>query len=242
MNSAVVEQKNDLIESFNSQFKIHLIDSNHMLREAYKIRHEVYCRELSYENLSKEEIEQDHYDSNSLHFLVEHLKDKRYIACNRLVTIPKNSASMPFPLEVVVKGRQLDLSLTEESRGDFVEISRTCILPEYRKSSIGNINNKSFMSAVSISLISACISAALYQGNWRILSLMEARFARYLRMMGMPFDLAGESVYFKGERQPYQLSPKKIIPLMKPSTLLIFNEVYQQLKSSFSAHQLIQRR
>lgn len=242
MVSTVIDQKLDLLESLNSQYKVHLIESKRMLHEAYKIRHNVYCRELAYENLSKDEIEQDHYDDTSFHFLVEHLNDKSYIACARLITIPKNVASTPFPLELEVTGSQLDLNLTKESRGNYAEISRVCILPEYRRSTLGNINTKSFVSFVTISLMSACLSTALYQGRWKVIALMEARSARYLRMIGMPFDKAGEVVNFRGKRTPYQANPRRIIPLMKPSTLLLFNEIYQQLKPSLNNHPLMQRK
>ena len=48
-------EQNQILDRLNQNFKIELATTPEMLRQAYSIRYEVYCRELGFEALSPED-------------------------------------------------------------------------------------------------------------------------------------------------------------------------------------------
>lgn len=104
------------------------------LEEAYKLRYEIFCKELKWLPLNAKEEDKDQYDEKAVHFGVFN-KESILIGYNRIV-LPKN----PFMVEEVFIDliKNYNLSKKEE---DIIEISRLGVRKEYRNStSFGRID------------------------------------------------------------------------------------------------------
>ncbi|NQY65568.1 MAG: hypothetical protein HRT38_18030 [Alteromonadaceae bacterium] len=55
--------------------------------EVFKIRHDVYCEELAFEEIKPEGKEQDEFDDQSIFSMIKHKPTNTYTSCVRIVYI-----------------------------------------------------------------------------------------------------------------------------------------------------------
>lgn len=154
------------------------------IREALKIRYDVYCIEKNYEKIS----DKDKYDSKATHLLIRH--NNKFIACCRLI----------FPNLLDLENSFLIQKLaTIDNIIDAMEISRFCVLKEYR-------NQKE----VTSKLIEG-IKKMSDKNNIKFwYATMEPSFIRYLRYFNIRFTNIGSKLFYKGRmRQPCVFSTKE---------------------------------
>ena len=121
--------------SFRSFFEVVPALTPSLEREAYRIRHEVYCSDLSYENRREDGLETDEYDRHSLHCLLRSVKTGMYVGCSRLIFARPENPNYLFPFEKTCAGA-LDRAAVapyDSCRHRIVEVSRLAVIKEFRR-------------------------------------------------------------------------------------------------------------
>ena len=151
------------------------------------IRHAVYAEELRYEPLSVMHIEIDAHDPAAAHIALYAEGQIKPVGCARMISIHHPARDL-LPKRCPVDWRKT------------VEISRFCILPEYR------------CKAATLALIES-----LKVESWRIgkaaenwVALMSMSLARMLRRYGIRFKKIGDWVEHRGERAVWMLVVKDL--------------------------------
>lgn len=245
----------DIAEHFFKYFSLSVADTPELQQEVYKIRYQVYCEELQYE--PKEEfidgMEQDIYDSRSIHCLLKHQFSDRYIGCVRIVLCNLDQLDDNFPLEQIF---QHDFELTETDSYHYAEISHLAITGDFRQrpgeknSSVGLLffenqphsfstpRERRIFPLTSLSLYLSCISLLLNFNIENAFTIMEATLSRHLRLCGIPSCLVGDFVNFHGKQAPFLLSPMNIMSSMDQQILALFNAIHSELQVQIENHPL----
>ena len=87
--------------AIREEFLVEIAGDPAVLREAYQLRHEVYCLERGYETASGD-IETDRYDRHAHHVVVRHRASSRAVGTVRLVLpSPGGSGGDSLPMQAV---------------------------------------------------------------------------------------------------------------------------------------------
>ncbi len=186
--------------SSSTSISIHKAVSDEMVGVCKRIRFEVYCQQLHFENPESfpNHKEEDDFDAISQHFLIKNEKTNKYIATLRFV-IPRFNAFGLIPLERHYQGHYMDSKFNPVNlaTGSYMEVSRLAILRETG-------SRRKFSADVARVLY--LLSLAFFNANEHLQSafcFMDKRLARRLNMVGIPFIQIGSEVDFKGARAPF---------------------------------------
>ena len=115
---------------FDSHFEVLLADTPSSIRINYRIRHQVYCLETGYENpdIHRDGLESDAHDKNAVHFMVRHKATGKYVAAMRLIIGRLDD----LPL---TRHSQVQRDLIELPTASGAEVSRLCVIDEFRRRS-----------------------------------------------------------------------------------------------------------
>ena len=198
----------------SQQFDICIADTPKLREEVFKIRYRVYCQELGYEPLSKfsDKLERDAYDFRSIHLLLKYKPENRYIVCVRLV-LSSDSFQSQFPFEKVCSRHFFDFN--KNPRSHCGEVSRLAVLRNFRhwdqKNSYGDFNKRR-LSMIPLTLYLAIGSIVVDLKLKYVVSFMEPRLCRQLKLCGLTFNPCGPIIEFKGRRGPFILNTSEMYP------------------------------
>jgi len=96
-----------LAEHFHEYFSICIGRHKDLKKEVFKLRCDVYCKELGYEKVchhceNGEDCEIDDFDRYSEYVLIKHRATGIYAGCVRLVAPPQMTKKLYFPLKSTV--------------------------------------------------------------------------------------------------------------------------------------------
>ncbi len=244
---------NNITEHFFSYFDLYIADTPKLKEEVYKIRYQVYCDELNYEPQENfpDGMETDIYDSRSIHCLLKHKSSGLYAGCVRLVLADLEKPEASFPLEKVC---QHSVDFSRKSRLHYAEVSRLAVISQFRKrkgeqnSATGlilpeqelnpSIQEKRKFPVIALSLYLACISICTTLELDYLITIMEARLSRHLRIVGIPSQLIGDFVKYHGRRGPFLIDPIKLLNSINEETLELYKSIYSHLKPLTVLHPL----
>lgn len=210
-----------LCETFNQYFRIVFADTPELVRQVYRIRYDVYCRELQFESGDRfpNQEEQDGYDLYSRYCLLYHRPSKSYIGCVRIVLGSSDNPERLLPLEEMCKTSlyQDMLAPLHQHRSSICEASRLAVLASFRRRTgeqsvpigIADGNQSSGMERrssfphIALGLYLASFVLASSIGIKNLFALMEPRLARRLQYYGFSFTKIGDVVELHGKRAPY---------------------------------------
>jgi N-acyl-L-homoserine lactone synthetase len=165
-------------------------------REAHQLRYEVYCIERGYEDPSKfpNGLEEDEFDSHSVHSLVRHTSSGMAVGVVRLILPNPLKPESLFPIELNC-GHSFDQAVLEDfkfPRTAIAEVSRFAI-PNRLIARSGQ---------VSLGLIAMLfVTSAQHQiTHWY--AVMEPSLSRLLSRSGVNFTPIGPVIDYHGRRQP----------------------------------------
>ena len=122
---------------FDAKYQVVVADTPAALRIHHQIRYQVYCVEQGYEDPAQfpDHEERDQWDPHAVHFLVRERSSGEYIGAMRLIK-PVNGV---LPIQ---RAAQLEPgAIPADARTTAWELSRTCILSEYRRGRSGRRNS-----------------------------------------------------------------------------------------------------
>jgi N-acyl amino acid synthase of PEP-CTERM/exosortase system len=230
----------DLVEPYHEYFSITIADTDDLRKEVFRLRYDVYCRELGWENPKNfaDELERDAYDDASRHCLLIHKKSGLYAGTVRMVMTHDSELDPPIPLISHCEGKLFDgpLHPSHLSRGSYGEISRLALRHEFRRrphevENAGGYSDDLFewtqterrrFPHIALGLYLSASAVGLADGATGVYAMMEPRLARHLRFAGIHFEQVGEPIRFRGLRAPYYISRQVLFKhLSKPLRKLL---------------------
>ena len=215
----------DLVRSFSKYFRVVVADSPVLRDEVYKIRYQVYCKEMRTEPEERfpDGREHDLFDESAAHCLLQHRSSGLYAGCVRLVYSDRvNSTSLP--LEECCRD-SLYPSVEETilpHRGSFGEISRLAVPMEFRRRQgeqgmpipihldeqmmLNSTERRHQSPYITMGLFLSAAAMGLIRGMSGVFAMMEPRLSRYLRQLGLEFEQVGEEVEYHGKRAAFYIT------------------------------------
>ena len=196
----------DSIFELNNEVSVELVDQDDrdLLRQAYQLRHQVYCVERRFE-AGKNGIERDEYDSFARHAVVRWQHTGEVVGTVRLI-LPKTPAGADdFPLQHVCD-RNVLRGLPRATIG---EVSRFALAKQSTKQL--RCMNATTCSLLRLALIQGAVWLSAEAGHTHWLAVMEPTLLRLLRATGIHFDPLGPPVEYHGLRQP---AVAELVPLL----------------------------
>ena len=199
-----------LLREFNSRFEMLSADTPELVRQAQKIRHQVYCVENGFEKFSEESegLETDEFDSRSVQSLLVARETGAALGTVRLIMplahAPERSFAVQRLLDPSTAGELLSLPVHTMAEASRFSISRHFRrLMTYSESGETErwvaINSGPMMR---LGLFQGLVRMSLQNGITHWCALMEPTLIRMFSAMAIRFQPIGSLVEFRGLRQP----------------------------------------
>ncbi|MEZ5587539.1 MAG: PEP-CTERM/exosortase system-associated acyltransferase [Sedimenticolaceae bacterium] len=231
----------DLVEPYREFFSITMADTDELRKEVFRLRYDVYCRELGWEDAENypDQLEQDVYDGVSRHCLLLHKRSGMYAGTVRMVLTHDSDLQPPIPLIDHCTNKLFDGPLRPDRlpAGSYGEISRLALRGEFRRRASEQNNPEGHgehlfewtqterrrFPHIALGLYLGASAVGLADGASGVYAMMEPRLARHLRFAGIRFEQVGEPIDFRGLRAPYYISRKVLFKyLSRPLRKLLF--------------------
>jgi N-acyl amino acid synthase of PEP-CTERM/exosortase system len=186
-----------------------------LIREAHRLRYQVYCIEHAYEDAGKSPagLERDEYDHHSLHGILRHRPTGTVVGTMRWVMHKAETGARSFPLYGACSDPRVQ-SKTFFPMERTAELSRFAISKEFRRSLNGEkaeqmrharaieTAQKLDTGTTVLNLISVALQIAFAHGVEYALAAMEPTLLRLLSRFAIRFEPLGPLVRYHGLRQP----------------------------------------
>jgi len=210
----LVAADDTLLTRFNAHFRTFTADTSEEIREAQRVRYQVYCIENSLEPPNAEGIETDGFDSHSVHSLLVHRATGRALGTVRLILPFPDDVEHSFPMQSV-----LPASTAREFRKlplySAAEVSRYSVSRQFRRSEGTNDEGAGFISVsgplMRLALFQCMVRMSFEYGITHWCAMMEPTLLRMLAAMAIRFRPVGPLVEFHGLRQPCYCSVADIL-------------------------------
>ena len=186
-------------ENKSKRFIVRLAENNDEIEECMRLRYRIFAQEMGARLSSKMPgIDQDRFDDYCKHLMVFDASSGEVIATTRLLLEVDAIHAGLFYSET-----EFDLHQVLKQPGNFMEVGRTCIDPEYRKGSVLAILWQGIASIIienDIDYLIGCASISLHGGDSYINSVMTTLRKHYfspsdLRVIPrVPLSLEKESI------------------------------------------------
>ncbi|TLF53014.1 PEP-CTERM/exosortase system-associated acyltransferase [Halomonas urmiana] len=245
------ESSTQLLERFRSGFRFILAQSKEEKKKIYRLRYDIYCDELGYEEPSdsREKLEYDEHDERSVHCLIEHRRSGKAAGCMRLVLPSPNDDCHDTRLPLQSYAGQ---SLTHENfhpallnKKEICEVSRLAIHPSFRRRSIKDKgdagthssrekftqNEKKTFSVIVIGLFLATYALVGITYRRHVFAMMEPRLPRLLSMSGFHFTKVGDNINFHGKRSAFYIDQQQAEKEIHAELLPLYRHIQSELES-----------
>ena len=233
---------------FHRYFRIVPADTRALREEVFRIRYDVYCEELKFEDSSAfpDRMERDAYDEQSLHLLLHHKPSGVYAGCVRLVRANPAAPDTLLPFERLCADRLfkevLDTSTLPRLR--IAEISRLAVRARFRRrpgeQSVaegvvperGESSGKRKAPPIALGLYLAAAATGLMTKMDGVFALMEPRLARRLSTYGIAFLQVGEAVEHRGMRAPFYITGNALYAHISPMVRGLLDVILGDLETA----------
>ena len=242
-------EAHNIADHFTQFLQPQVAASEELRSEAFKIRHNVYCEELAFEEMRENGEETDEFDEQSLFSLIKHKPTDTFTSCVRLVT--SNGPEQLLPIEKYCLDSITNKELSPErfNRAEIAEISRLAVRADFRRrksdkfkgSGTGVISEVSYSETelrcfpfIAIGLYMAAATMGMNTGIRHVYVMMEPRLARSMKFIGITFQQLGKPVNYHGLRAPYYINAEIFMNNLSPGFKSLYNtiekDISQQLK------------
>lgn len=239
-----------LAAGFRRYFRIQSANDRRAMEDVFRIRHEVYCEDLGFEELREDRLETDEHDRNSQHCLL-HTEDETHepVGCTRVVMTDPDDRSQPLPFEITCAAT-LDRSIIDpaaQPRERIGEVSRLAVRRHFRRrkgeeNGSVSIQNDDFgkpgqtrFPYIPVSLYLGAIALAERNGLDTLFVLTEPRLATHFARLGVDIRQIGGPVSHRGVRIPSMLKVREVIDDMRPTLRPLWTVVRDEIAQSFVA-------
>lgn len=238
---------NTISKHFSQFLRPEVANIESLKQEVFRLRHEVYCSELKFEDERPDGVEQDSFDAHSVHCFVRHVATNRMAGTVRLIT--SGSQDQLLPIEKFCSHAITDTELAPWlfPREDICEISRLAVLQDFRRRQVdqfagaatGAINIDSYSETelrcfpyIAICLYLAAASTAFRTDKKHAYVMMEPRLARSMAFIGIRFKQLGEPIEYHGQRAPYYINRQMFLSELSPGYKKLLASIERELEYS----------
>lgn len=242
----------DLGRGFRSYFEIVPALDAATTHEVFRIRHDVYCRDLGYEPVRPDERETDAFDIRSQHCLLRTVSTPKVsVGCTRVVTHDTNNPDAPFPFEITCRDslHRHIIDPSRLSRTHIGEVSRLAVSAPYRRRK-GERNSpepsitpdfeipqQPRFPYVPIALYLSAIEMARRNNIEVLFILTEPRLAEHFCRTGVQLKQIGDPIEHRGLRIPSMLDVRHTIQHMRKMVLPIWHVIQHEIEAAHAAQQ-----
>lgn len=232
-----------LRRNFRQYFSIEPALSQQAKREAYHVRHQVYCRELGWEPENFLEQETDEYDVDSIHCLMRSVKSGEYVGCIRLILPRSNEPFFPLPFEKAC-GSTLNYKLLDpiaRSRFAIAEVSRLAVIGKYRRRKYEqqgpiSISDEDYGTIamprfpyIPVGLYLGMLEMARRNEVETLYILTEPWLVKHFSRLGIKLISIGSAVDHHGKRVPLMMSVSKALSGLSVFVRPLFKEITREM-------------
>ena len=205
-SSGFIPADDSLLHRFNAHFYTATANTPAQIREAQRVRYQVYCVENLLEQPNPEEIETDCFDSHSVHSLLVYRAAAKALGTVRLILPVSGEAEHSFPMQGVL-GAAAAREFRKLPLHSAAEVSRFSISRQFRRTAEGSDEAQTDFISVSgplmrLGLIQSLVRMSFEYGVTHWCAMMEPTLLRMLAAMAIRFRAVGPLVEFHGLRQP----------------------------------------
>lgn len=229
----------DLANGFRNYFTVIPALSEELRQATWRIRHEVYCRDLAWEPLRADGMETDSYDATSVACLMRTTGTGAPVGCVRLILADPQQLQRLWPMEVACAG-VLDFAMVDwpRERSDTAEVSRLAVTREFRRrkgeaqqplaltdDDFGDKTRVRF-PYIPVGLFMGVSAMAEILGLQKLLMLAEPRLVAHLGKLGFRVKIIGSGVDHHGLRVPAVIDQTNLLDHMHP----VIHEIWQHIR------------
>ncbi|WP_019027141.1 PEP-CTERM/exosortase system-associated acyltransferase [Colwellia piezophila] len=234
-------EAHSISEHFTAFLQPYVAVDQKLKDEVFRIRHNVYCEELAFEDVREDGLETDEFDQQSLFSLIKHKPTETFTSCVRLVTSNGPDELLPIEKYCMDSITNEDLSPKRFNRKEIAEISRLAVKSDFRRrkadhfkgSSTGVISEVNYSETelrcfpfIAIGLYMAAATMGMNTGIRHVYVMMEPRLARSMNFIGINFQQLGKPVDYHGLRAPYYINPAIFMNNLSPG----FKSLYKTIE------------
>ena len=197
--------KSRMLKAAAAEFFVIEATTPDLLREAYRLRHQVYCVERGFEANVGSDMEIDAFDDHAPHVVVCRKTDGQVVGTVRLVLPTVDRSDFGLPIHHFCGAELADrapLRLTGE-------VSRFAVSKERRGLS------SDATALLRLALVQGLVRLSRQYGVTHWCAVMERSLLRLLRATAIHFDAVGPMVEYHGIRQPAVASVGAIVQRMR---------------------------
>lgn len=221
----------NIISHFSQYLRPQVANKNELCSEAFKIRHNVYCSELSFIDEQSDQMETDEFDEHSVHCLIQHISTKKYAGTVRIVQSETESQLLPIEKFCINTIYEDSPQPKDFPREKICEISRLAVPSDFRRrkkdnfkgSATANINEKTYSETelrcfpfIAVSLYLSAAAVCKKKDILHVFVMMELRLARSLKFVGINFEQIGPVVEYHGKRAPFYINRISMLENLPP--------------------------
>ncbi len=241
-----------LHKNFQKFFRIVPALTDELTEQAYRIRHQVYCEELGWEDVRDDGMETDEYDPQSMHCLLQNVITEEYVGCIRTIRNNPNDPMAPLPFQLSCS-ETLNPGIPDpkqQAEQAIAEVSRLAVIGKYRRrpneqgtavkissEDYGTFQRPRF-PYIPVGLYMGMLEMARRNGINTLYILTEPSLAGHFCKLGGRLEAVGGAIEHRGTRMPYRMDIAEIIGkmnlLMKPLNRVICEDIdraYKELES-----------
>lgn len=207
----------NLLDKFEDYFDLVPASNEQLLEICRHLRYQVFCEEQHILQCNSTEIEQDSYDSRSVHSLLQHRETGNYAALVRLVLPDAERPEFEYPLEehLSLLNKEEKAAFERIPRSQAAEISRFSVSKTFRRRPGENHTNHGindqfgkpqppgshrFDSFITLGLFKAIVRMSAENQITHWLAFMEPSLIRLLGRVGIKFTSVGPLIDYCGKR------------------------------------------
>ncbi|GAA0811717.1 PEP-CTERM/exosortase system-associated acyltransferase [Colwellia sp. D2M02] len=247
-------EAHSISDHFTQFLQPHIAVNQTLKEEAFKIRHNVYCEELAFEDIKPDGQEKDEFDEQSIFSLIKHKPTDTFTSCVRLVTSQKPGQLLPIEKYCLHSITNTNLSPERFNRNEIAEISRLAVKSDFRRrkadhykgSATGVISEVSYSETelrcfpfIAIGLYMAAATMGMNTGIRHVYVMMEPRLARSMRFIGIAFEQLGPPVDYHGLRAPYYINPEIFMKNLSPGFKSLYTTIEKDIKKQLKQLELL---
>ncbi|PCJ30537.1 MAG: GNAT family N-acetyltransferase [Gammaproteobacteria bacterium] len=234
----------NIARHFTQFLQTELANTDELRSEVYKLRHNVYCEELAFEEIKAAGEEKDEFDPRSLFILIKHKSSNNYSSCVRIVKSENTKELLPIEEFCMDAITDEEFHPRNFARHEIAEISRLAVKADFRRrktdkfkgSAIGAISETTYSELelrcfpfIAIGLYMAAASLAIESGIKHVYVMMEPRLARSMKFVGIKFHQLGKPVEYHGTRAPYYINAQIFMDNLSPNFKSLYRSIEQDL-------------
>ena len=246
--------QSEMEHEFLEYYRVVAATTPQLLNEVYRVRYEVYCQKLGYEDPAKfpEGLEYDQHDPHAVHCLLQEKCTGRFVGCVRMILADAADPERKLPFETVCSedtcesdgGSVLD-TLPWMDRDALAEVSRLAVVYPDRvsRSMLGRVDwgSPQQMAFIGFGLYLAAVGIVIDKGLNNVFAMMEPRLTRLLKRYGIMFEQVGSIIDYHGRRAPFHVSRDSLIKNLSPEMCKLLGWIMQEMRrqddsGEFSQH------